>query len=100
MAGKSHDKRVWGPLREIINLSLRSGTLPERLKEALVRPLLKKQGLHPSDYRPVSHLVFLGKVIEWAVVGQLQEFLEETSALDPFQSSFRPGHRVEMALVA
>ena len=39
-------------------------------------------------------------MIERAVVGQLQEFLEETSALDPFQSGFRAGHRVETALVA
>ena len=39
-------------------------------------------------------------MIEWAIAGQLQEFLEETSALDPFQSSFRPGHGVETALVA
>ena len=37
---------------------------------------------------------------ERAVVGQLQVFLEETWALDPFQSSFHPGHGVETALVA
>ena len=68
----------------------------------MVKPLLKKPGLDPSvpaSYRPVSHLAFLGKVIERAVVGQLQEFLEETSALDPFQSGFRAGHGVETALV-
>ena len=39
-------------------------------------------------------------MIEWAATDQLQTFLEETSVLDPFQSGFRPGHGVEMALVA
>ena len=39
-------------------------------------------------------------MIERAVAGQLQDFLEETSALDPFQSGFRSGHGAEMALVA
>ena len=39
-------------------------------------------------------------MIEWATADQLQTFLEETSALYPFQSGFRPGHRTETALVA
>ena len=67
-----------------------------------VRPLLKKLTLDPRDpanYRPVSNLPFLVKVIERAAENQLQTFLEESLALDHFQSSFRPGHGVEMALV-
>ena len=54
----------------------------------------------PANYCPVSHLPFLSKVIERAAANQLQTFLEETSALDPFQSGFRPGCGVETALVA
>lgn len=42
--------------------------------------------------------MFLDKVVERAVVEQLQAFLEETSALDPFQSSFRPSHGMETAV--
>lgn len=38
---------------------------------------------------------YLGKVIERSVAEQLQGFLDETSAFDPFQSGFRPGFRVE-----
>ena len=99
---KAGDGKVLGPLRDIVNMSLSTGIFPERLKEVVVRPLLKKSGLDPSDpanYRPILHLAFLGKVIERAVVGQLQEFLEETSALDPFQSGFHAGYGLETALV-
>uniref|UniRef100_A0A670HZ87 Reverse transcriptase domain-containing protein n=1 Tax=Podarcis muralis TaxID=64176 RepID=A0A670HZ87_PODMU len=48
----------------------------------------------------ISVVFLLGKVIERAVAEQLGWFLEETSALDPFQSSFRPGFGTETALVA
>lgn len=44
------------------------------LKEVVVRPLLIKTNLDPKDlgnFRPVSNLSFLGKVIEQVVVKQL-----------------------------
>ncbi|XP_077179731.1 uncharacterized protein LOC143830542 [Paroedura picta] len=100
---KTASIKIMGPLQEIINLSLTTGEFPEGLKEAVVRPLLKKTSLNPQEpnnYRPVSHLAFLGKMIERAVANQLTEYLEEASVLDPSQSGFRPGHGVETALVA
>uniref|UniRef100_A0A803U0T6 Reverse transcriptase domain-containing protein n=1 Tax=Anolis carolinensis TaxID=28377 RepID=A0A803U0T6_ANOCA len=42
----------------------------------------------------------LSKVIERTVAGQLQQFLDETAGLDPFQSGFRSGHGTETVLVA
>ena len=49
---------------DIINESLTSGVFPENLKEALLRPLLKKKGLDLilSNNHPVS---FVSKLIEW-----------------------------------
>uniref|UniRef100_A0A803TWG8 Reverse transcriptase domain-containing protein n=1 Tax=Anolis carolinensis TaxID=28377 RepID=A0A803TWG8_ANOCA len=94
---------ILDPLSNIINGSLEQGVFPDNLKEARVRPLLKKPSLDPmtlANYRPVSNLPFLGKMIERAVLGQLQQFLDDTAGLDPFQSGFRPGHGTETVLVA
>uniref|UniRef100_A0A803SWK3 Reverse transcriptase domain-containing protein n=1 Tax=Anolis carolinensis TaxID=28377 RepID=A0A803SWK3_ANOCA len=91
------------PLSNIINGSLEQGVFPDNLKEARVRPLLKKPSFDPmtlANYRPVSNLPFLGKMIERAVLGQLQQFLDDTAGLDPFQSGFHPGHGTETVLVA
>ena len=87
----------------VVNSSLREGVLPPALKQAIVRPLLKKPSLDPTNlnnFRPVSNIPFLGKVIERVVATQLQRVLEEADYLDPFQSGFRPGFGTETALVA
>ena len=50
----------------IINMSLMTGTVPTAFKQASVRPLLKKPSLDVDDlcnYRPVSNLPFLSKVL-------------------------------------
>jgi hypothetical protein len=53
----------------IVNLSITSGQFPEIYKTAIVKPLLKKDNLDkiPKNYRPVSNLTFVSKVIEEAV---------------------------------
>lgn len=53
-----------------INTCLRLGAVPAAFKHAVVRPLLKKPNLDPSvlsNFRPVSHLPFLSKVLEKVV---------------------------------
>ncbi|KAF7235057.1 hypothetical protein EYD10_18093, partial [Varanus komodoensis] len=88
---------------EVVNASLREGRVPAPLKEAIVRPVLKKASLDPemaTNYRPVANIPFLGKVLERVVTGQLQALLDETDYLDPFQSGFRPGYGTECASVA
>ena len=53
-----------------------------------------------SNYRIITNVSFLSKVVERVVANQLQALLDETNALDPFQSGFRLCHSMEMALVA
>ncbi|KAF7253384.1 hypothetical protein EYD10_00388 [Varanus komodoensis] len=99
-----HEIGIW--ILEVVNASLREGRVPAPLKEAVVRavvrPVLKKASLDPemaTNYRLVANILFLGKVLERVVVGQLQALLDETDYLDPVQSGFRPGYGTESALV-
>ena len=92
-----------GPsLLVFINSCLRLGTVPAAFKHAVVRPLLKKPNLDPSvlsNFRPVSNLPFLSKVLEKVVFIQLQSFLEDNSVLEKFKSEFRSRHSTESALL-
>ena len=54
-------------ITDIVNMSLRESMIPKSLKTAHIRPLLKKTGLDSDilkNYRPVSNLTFISKVIE------------------------------------
>uniref|UniRef100_A0A803SN06 Reverse transcriptase domain-containing protein n=1 Tax=Anolis carolinensis TaxID=28377 RepID=A0A803SN06_ANOCA len=90
-------------VKVVVNASLQEGIFPASLKLAVIKPLLKKPSLDPTqleNFRPISNLPFLGKVMERVVAAQLQAFLVDTDFLDPAQSGFRPGHGTETALVA
>ena len=55
-----------------------------------MKPLFKKGSrLDPGNYRPVSILPVLSKVLEKAVNKQLREFIESSGIMFEFQSGFR-----------
>ena len=79
-----------------------SGYFPAHFKEASVRPLLKKPHLDAevfSNYRPISRLSFVSKLIERAVVSQIQNYLNEKNLYSSAQSAYRAFHSTETALV-
>ena len=89
-------------ISNIVNLSLTSGVVPAQLKVAQVTPLLKKLSLNPEDlknFRPVSNLHFLSKIVEKAVAAQLSKHFQENALHEPFQSAYRTSHSTEMALL-
>ena len=75
----------------IINKSLEAGHFPKSWKEALVCLLLKKPGLHIilKNFRPVSNLAFLSKLIEKAVFHQIHEHMVDTNLYPNAQSAYR-----------
>ncbi len=89
-------------LLSIINGSVQTGIVPSCLKKAVVQPLLKITNLDPTElnnYRPISKLPFLHKVLEKVVLNQISLYLNSNDILDPFQSGFRTKYRTESALL-
>ncbi len=89
-------------ITSIMNTSLQTGTVPKDFKSAVVKPLLKKANLNENDfrnYRPVSNLSFLSKILEKAVNKQLSSHLEEYQLIATFQSAYRKAHSTETALL-
>ena len=90
------------PITEIINYSLHTGVVPACFKHALVTPLLKKPTLNPdilSNFRPVSNLSFISKILEKVVYRQMNTYLQSNGLLESFQSAYRKMHNTETALV-
>ena len=80
------------PLTMLCNRSLLSGEFPSDWKKANVIPLFKKDDRqNKTNYRPVSLLPSLSKILEKVVFTSLYKFLLNINFLNPLQSGFRPG---------
>ena len=85
-------------ITNIINTSLTTGIVPRDLKTAVVKPLLQKPSPDKTllkNYRPISNLLFLSKILEKVVRHKLLSHLQENNFSNPFQSAFRAGHSTE-----
>ena len=72
---KQHFDLLLPIILKILNLSLESGHFPSSLKTAVLSPLLKKANLDHevlANYRPVSNLNVISKIIEKVVAIRLQ----------------------------
>ena len=99
---KDHILDVLPYITSIVNSSLQSGVFPAPLKQALVTPLLKKSNLdvnNLNNFRPVSNLPFMGKIIERAAINQLQQYIADNDLHSRTQSAYRKFHSVETAIV-
>jgi hypothetical protein len=90
------------PITRLINLSLSEGVFPSTFKTAHVIPLLKKPSLNKDEmknYRPVSNLCFVSKVLEKVVASRILTHIDSSNASNPFQSAYRKLHSTETALL-
>ena len=86
----------------IINLSLAEGKFPDTFKIANVTPLLKKPSLDQNElnnFRPVSGLNFVSKLIEKIVASQIKSHMQNSGISNSFQLSYKCGNSTETALL-
>ena len=86
----------------IVNLSFEDASFPLELKKALIIPLLKKLGIDPeifNNFRPVSNLPYLSKLIERISAIRLLDHMSINNLHEIFQSSYKRFHSTETALL-
>ena len=89
-------------LTDLYNSSIASGIFPQCFKSALVTPILKKRCLDHNDlnnYRPVSNLCFIAKILEKLVLSHVSSYLNSHNLYNTCQSAYRPGRSTETALL-
>ena len=89
------------PLSKLFNKSLQSGYFPSSWKKACVTPIFKRKGSssNPTNYRPISLLPNLSKLLEKLVFNKIYEHINENSLLTEKQSGYRPGHSTQIQLL-
>ena len=76
--------------------------MPGQLKEAMVRPKLKKESLDLQEYlnfHPIFNLKFVSKIIEWAIALQVKNYISDNNLDESLQSAYKHLHGTETALV-
>ena len=89
-------------LNDLFNSSLASAIFPQCFKSALVTPINKKRCSDHNDlnnYRLVSNLRFIAKILEKLVLSQVSSYLNSRNPYNTYQSAYRPVHSTETALL-
>ena len=87
------------PLEHIFNNSLKQGIFPDETKRAKIVPIYKSGDTECFvNYRPVSVLPCLSKILERLMFNRVQSFLTKHNILFKGQYGFRSGHSTELAL--
>ena len=88
-------------LAHIVNKSLDQGAFYNEWKEALVKPLVKTKSLGAvkTNYRPVSNLQFISKIVEKVTLDQFTLHCNRNNLLPSYQSAYRKYYSCKTSLV-
>jgi hypothetical protein len=89
-------------LLHIVNCCLTQNIFPKELKNACITPIIKDERKNPEDFqnfRPISNLEFLSKLLERVMYRQLTKHIEAFNLHTRFQSAYKPNHSCETAMV-
>jgi hypothetical protein len=84
----------------IINLSLKYGVFPDKLKLAQVTPVFKKgDKTNMNSYRPISLLPQISKLFEKTLYNRIFNFLDINNILFSSQYGFRKNSRTSYGII-
>ena len=84
----------------IVNLSLSLGIFPNSLKIAKIIPIYKKDDpTQITNYRPISLLPSVSKILERIFNNRLDNFVENQNILTNSQYGFRTGRSTSMSIL-
>ena len=86
---------------DLVNLSMASGSM-DGVKEADIIPLLKGDSLDQNvlkNFRPVSNLMFIGKLTERVVLRRLNDHMSRNGLHIAEQSAYKKNHSTETLLI-
>ena len=89
-------------ISKLTNLSFSQAIFPASFETAQVLSLLKKGNLDPtipSNYRPISNLNTISKIIERLVHSRITSHVSSSPNFNPFQSAYRKHHSTETTLL-
>ena len=94
---KSH---IISPLAYLINMSFQDGTFPKILKTSKVIPIFKKGSpTSASNYRPISLLSCIGKILEKVMSSRINKFFDKHGVFCNSQYGFRKAHSTVHAVI-
>ena len=89
-------------LCELFNLTINNGEYPDIFKTAKCVPIFKGNPLDPYEpvnYRPISVLNCINKVLEKLLHDQIYDYLEKNELLPKFQFGYRKNHSTSQAVL-
>ncbi len=100
MIFKTFNSELVEPISSILNISLCSGVVPNCMKLAKVIPIYKEKGDNQdfSNYRPISLLPTLSKIMEKVMYKRLYDYLQVNDILYNNQYGFRNSHSTTQAI--
>ena len=96
---KKLEPEVATQINMICNASMSQGVFPDTMKNALIVPLYKSKNREMvTNYRPISLLITISKLIEKVVYKQVYDYLNTTGQIYKSQYGFRSAHSCEHAI--
>ena len=97
----THKEDIVDAITDLINSSLEQAQFSENWKYAIIKPLIKKVNgeIVKTNFRPVSNLKHLSKILECAALSQIMKHFEENCLLPDAQSAYRSGYSCQTILI-